>query len=44
MVVECQNDEDKEEIVDSEGEGGRRFMIKDSWVRRPNPVIKTWND
>ena len=42
MVVECEN-ETKEEIEDSDGESGMRFTIKDSWVRKPNPVIKTWD-
>lgn len=42
MVVECEN-ETKEEIEDSDGESGARFTIKDSWVRKPNPVIKTWD-
>ena len=42
MVVECEN-ETKEEIEDSDGESGMRFTIKDSWVRKPNAVIKTWD-
>ena len=44
MVVECQNVQDKEEVVDSEGETNLRFTIKDSCLRRPNPVIETWNE
>ena len=47
MVVECHNREDNmrnDEVVDSDFENNNRFTIKNSWVRKPNAVLDTWNE